>query len=286
MTTTIETPATVAARRSGAMTLGPPPAPRRRRRRPWLTFTLRCVGPLVLLGLWWIGSSTGFFSDRFLPSPAHIVSTGSDLIRSGTLGHHLTVSLGRVGKGLLIGGGAGLILGVLAGLSTLGEELLDPSMQMLRTVPFIALIPLFIVWFGIGETSKVALIALACSFPMYLNAYSGVRRVDPKLVEAARSFGLSKHRLVGEIVLPEALPSILVGLRYAIGVSILALIAAEQINASAGIGYLMTQAREFLETDVLIVCIVVYAALGLAADLLVRILERVLMPWARRGAVQ
>lgn len=203
MTTTIETSAPIARGRSGAVPLGPPPAPRGRRRRAGLTFARRCVGPLALLGLWWIGSTTGLFSDRFLPSPAHIVSTGSDLIGSGTLGHHVGASRGRAGKGLLIGGGVGLVLDVLAGLSTRREELLDPLMQMLGTVPFIALIPLFIVWFGIGETSEVALIALACAFSMYLNAYSGVRSVDAKIVEAARSFRQSRLHRVGEIVLPE-----------------------------------------------------------------------------------
>jgi sulfonate transport system permease protein len=280
MTTTLESPAP-ASPSTRPPALVRPDAPSQRHRPRWLTFLLRCVGPLALLGLWWVGSETGFFSPKFIASPEQVVSQFSDLVASGELQHHVGVSLDRALRGLIIGGSIGLIAGIVAGLSTLGEELLDPAMQMLRTVPFIALIPLFIVWFGIGETSKVALIALACAFPMYLNAYSGVRNVDPKLVEAARVFGLKKARLVREIVLPAALPSIMTGLRYAMGISILALIAAEQINSSAGIGYLATKAREFLQTDVLLVCILVYAMLGLAADLIVRVLERTSMPWLR-----
>ena len=249
----------------------------------WATLLLRCVGPLALVAVWWIGTATGFISEQTLAAPGRVIDTVSELWRSGELVDAVRVSLWRAMQGLVIGASIGLVLGVVAGLARLGEELIDPVMQMLRTVPFLALVPLFIVWFGINETPKVLLVATACAFPMYLNAYGGVRNVDRKLLEAARAFGVSGFRLLREIVVPAALPSILVGLRFAMGVALVALIAAETVNTSAGIGYLMLQAREFLRTDILMVCIVLYALLGLGADLLVRLLERLLMPWRRHS---
>jgi sulfonate transport system permease protein len=177
----------------------------------------------------------------------------------------------------------GVVLGgsfaIAAGLSKPGEAAVDPPMQMLRTLPALALSPLFIVWMGIGETAKVALIAYATSFPVYLNLYNGVRGVDVRLVEAARSFGLSRMEVVRHVILPAALPSFLVGLRYALSVSVLMLVAAEQINAQAGLGYLINNARDFMRTDILVVCLLVYAILGLGADFIVRTLERHALAW-------
>ncbi len=261
-----------------------PDAKRARKRSKARTFAIRLIGPIALLLFWWISTETGVISAQVLAGPAKVFDTARELIDSGQLQDALQVSLQHAFTGLLFGAGIGLVLGLIAGLTTLAEELVDPLMQMLRTVPFLALVPLFIVWFGIDETPKVVLIAVATAFPMYLNAYGGVRNVDRKLIEAARSFGLRRTRLVREIVLPAALPSILVGLRFSLGISVVALIAAEQVNATSGIGYLMTQAREFLRTDILMVCIVVYALLGLVFDLVVRLLERVFMPW-RAGTV-
>jgi sulfonate transport system permease protein len=168
---------------------------------------------------------------------------------------------------------------MIAGLSTYGEELLDSSLQMLRTVPFLAVVPLFIIWLGIGETPKVALIAVASAFPLYLNTYNGVRNVDRRVVEAARCFGLRRARLSREVILPLALPQILTGLRFSLGVSVLALIAAEQINASAGVGFLLNQAQSFQQIDILLVCVILYCSFGLLADLIVRLLEHLTMPW-------
>jgi sulfonate transport system permease protein len=196
-----------------------------------------------------------------------------------SLAHQVGVSLSRAAVGGGLGVILGLVLGVSAGLFRLGEELFDALLQMLRTVPFLALVPLFIVWFGIDETPKLILIALATTFPMYLNTYAGVRNVDRKVIEAAKTFGLTGPRLIREVVLPLALPSILTGLRFALGVSVLVLIAAEQINASAGLGYLLNTAQLYQQVDVILVCIAIYAALGLGADLIVRMLERLLMPW-------
>jgi sulfonate transport system permease protein len=241
----------------------------------------RVVVPLALVLLWQAGSSAGVISAATLASPLDVVHTGWDLAASGDLARNLAVSLRRAGVGLLLGGTAGLVLGIAAGLFRLGEELVDATMQMLRTIPFLALVPLFILWFGIGEASKVAVVAFGTAFPIYLNTYAGIRNVDDRLVESARVAGVGRWGMVREVVVPGALPSILVGLRYSLGIAVIALVVAEQINAAEGIGALMSEAREFLRTDVIVVCLVIYSLLGLAADLIVRLLERRLLAWRR-----
>ena len=266
---------TTASAPAGLVRLEPTPS---RERNRAVSIMLRALGPLVLLAFWWIGASTGFLAGQ-LSSPSRVLDTFVDLWQHQQLLHQVTTSLRRALTGAAIGVSIGLVLGAIAGLWRIGEELLDSSLQMLRTIPFLALVPLFIVWLGIGETPKIVLIAMATVFPMYLNTYNGVRSVDRKVLEGMRSFGVTGWRLVRDVVFPLALPSILTGLRFALGVSVLALIAAEQINSSAGLGYLMLQAQNYQQGDVLVVCIIIYAALGLLADILVRVLERFTMPW-------
>lgn len=239
----------------------------------------RLASPLVIVLLWQAASSAGLLSERTLASPAQIAAAGWTLMASGDLLRHLGVSLGRVLAGLLIGLSIGTVLALASGLSRLGEAVVDAPVQMLRTLPFLALVPLFILWFGIGETPKVALVALGTAFPVYLNLFAGIRGVEPRLAEMGRVFGLNRWGLVRHVVLPGALPSALVGLRYSLGVAWLSLVVAEQINAQAGIGYLINDARDFLRTDVIMVGLVLYALLGLSADALVRALERRLLAW-------
>ncbi|WP_370936116.1 ABC transporter permease [Amycolatopsis sp. cg13] len=260
-----------------------PDAPAPRTRRRGLRLALRVVGPLVLLLAWITGSATGVLSPTLLASPGQVVAAVGELWTSGQLGDALEVSLARAGAGLAIGVLAGLSLGVLTGFSRLGEELLDSSVQLLRTVPFLSLVPLFMVWFGIGETARVVLIAVATSFPMYVSTSGGVRNADRGLLEAMRTFGMGRLALVREVVLPGALPSLLSGLRLSMTLSVIALIAAEEINSTAGIGYLMSTAQEYSRTDVLTVCILIYAVIGLLADGAVRLLERLVMPWRTVG---
>ncbi|MFB9369743.1 ABC transporter permease [Kitasatospora sp. NPDC001664] len=261
------------------------PRPRTARpRRPGTALALRALGPLVVLLAWYAASATGLLTDDLLASPGAVLQALGELWSSGQLGDALTVSLGRAGTGLLIGASTGLALGVLTGFSRIGEELVDSTVQLLRTIPFLSLVPLFMVWFGIGETARVVLIAVATSFPMYVSASGGVRNTDRKLIEAMRSFGMGRAALVREVVLPGALPALLSGLRLSMTLSVIALIAAEEINSTAGIGYLMSTAQEYSRTDVLTVCILVYALIGLIADGLVRLLERLLMPWRTQGA--
>ncbi|MBZ9646109.1 MULTISPECIES: ABC transporter permease [Sphingomonadaceae] len=239
----------------------------------------RWLSPVLLLLLWEAGSRLGLIPERTLAAPSAVLGTLLEMVMSGELPSNLLVSFARVAVGLLIGVGLGLGLGLVAGLSRSGELAVDPLMQIKRTIPALALTPLFIVWFGIGETPKVALIAFGTIFPVYLNLYSGIRSVDLRLLDAAKSFGLSRWEQIWHVILPSALPSLLVGLRYALSVSILVLVVAEQINASAGLGYLINNARDFMRTDIIVVCLMVYAILGLGADWLVRTIEARALIW-------
>ncbi|WP_329436267.1 ABC transporter permease [Streptomyces sp. NBC_01280] len=253
------------------------PSSTRRTRVPrWLR---RTSGPVLLLILWQLLSSTGVLTTDVLASPGTIARVAGDLVSDGSLPDAMGVSLQRVALGLLFGVVVGTGLALVSGLFRVGEDLVDASVQMLRTVPFVGLIPLFIIWFGIGEAPKIAIITLGVSFPLYLNVYAGIRGVDAQLIEAGESLGLSRWGLVRHVVLPGALPGAMTGLRYSLGISWLALVFAEQINADAGIGFLMVQARDFLRTDVIVVCLIVYAFLGLLADFVVRTLERLLLQW-------
>ncbi|MFD3654937.1 ABC transporter permease [Streptomyces sp. NPDC058620] len=239
----------------------------------------RTIGPLLLLALWQVLSGAGVLHPEVLASPGTIARAGADLVADGTLPSAMGVSLRRVAVGLLLGGVVGTALALISGLSRLGEDLVDASVQMLRTVPWVGLIPLFIIWLGIGEAPKVALIALGVAFHLYLNVYAGIRGVDSQLIEAGQSLGLRRWGLIRHVVLPGALPGAMTGLRYSLATAWLALVFGESINADAGIGFLMNQAREFFRTDVIVVCLVVYAFLGLTADVIVRILERLLLQW-------
>ena len=270
---------------SGSLLLGAAAARRPRRPLRVPDGLRRLVSPLLLVLLWEAGSRAGVIPPRAIAAPSAILASAWELTATGELPANLLVSLARVAAGFAIGAAVGVVLAAVAGLSRLGEDVVDAPMQMLRTLPFLALVPLFILWFGIGEAPKVALVALGATFPVYLNLFAGIRGVDPKLIEAARVFGLSGLGLVRRVVLPGALPSLLVGLRYALGVSWLSLVVAEQINATAGIGHLINDARDFLRTDVIVVGLLVYALLGLAADALVRWAERRALRW-RPAVVQ
>lgn len=253
-----------------------PTSSRRTRVPRWLR---RTTGPVLLLALWQLLSSTGVLTAGVLASPGRIAQVAGDLISDGSLTSAMTTSLQRVAGGLLLGALIGTGLALVSGLFRIGEDIVDAPVQMLRTVPFVGLIPLFIIWFGIGEAPKIAIITLGVTFPLYLNVYAGIRGVDAQLIEAGESLGLSRWGLVRHVILPGALPGAMTGLRYSLGISWLALVFAEQVNADSGIGFLMVQARDFLRTDVIVVCLIVYAFLGLLADFIVRSLERMLLQW-------
>jgi sulfonate transport system permease protein len=256
----------------------PLPAAKRAAKSPSRQW-LRLGSPLLLLALWELCAVKGWVSSHTLASPAQVIVSLWGLVMDGTLQHHLLVSLARVAKGMACAIVAGGTLALISGLSRIGEYAIDAPMQMFRTLPVLALIPFFILWFGIGETPKVALIAVAATFPIYLTLYAGIRGVDTKLIEVARVIDLSRTALIRHVILPAALPSGLVGLRYAIGLSWLILVVVEQINATSGIGYLMNDARDFMRTDIMLVGLLIYATLGLAVDFVVRWLERRLLAW-------
>lgn len=245
----------------------------------WPAWLQRSATTILLLLVWQAASASGLIPARILAAPTAVAGTAWTLITSGTLESNLLVSLARVLVGLSIALIIGTTLALTAGLSRAGELAIDAPMQMLRTMPFLALVPLFILWFGIGETPKIALVALGGTFPIYLTLFAGIRGVDKKLVEAGDCFGMTRAALIRHVILPGALPSFLVGLRYALGVSWLSLVVAEQVNASAGIGYLIDDARDYMRTDIIVVCLMVYSLLGLGTDFIVRLLERKALAW-------
>lgn len=244
----------------------------RQRLTPWLM-------PLALLAAWQAAAQWGWLSNRILPAPLDVARAAIELARTGELWTHVAVSTWRALLGFAIGGSLGLALGLLTGTFRTAETLLDTTLQMIRNIPVLALIPLVILWFGIDESAKLFLVSLGVFFPIYLNTYHGIRAVDPALVEMARSYGLSRVRLYREVILPGALPQILVGVRFSLGLMWVTLIVAETVSAQAGIGYMTMNAREFLQTDVVLLGILLYALLGKLADLLSRALERFWLRW-------
>ncbi len=230
--------------------------------------------PVLVIIIWQLAAYFEVVSSTILPSPIQIAKAFWELIVSGELISHLNVSLYRAFLGFLLGGSLGLLSGILAGLFRKFEETIDPSVQMLRTIPHLAITPLFILWFGIGETSKVLLIALGAYFPLYINTFTGIRGVDSKLFEVTKVLEFSKWKLVSKLIVPAALPNILLGLRLSIGVSWLGLVVAELMGSSEGVGYMINDARQFSQTAVVIVGILIFAIVGKLSDSFVRFLEK------------
>ena len=244
------------------------------------------VVPLFAVVVWQWTAATGLLPSSILPSPVDVVRSGSDLAATGELQHHLLTSVRRIALGFALGAGTGLVLGFLVGMSRFAEAVFDRSLQMVRTIPHLALVPLMIAWFGIGEEPKVVLVALGTLFPVYLNTVTGIRGVDQKLLQLGRSYGLGRMRLIRDIAVPGAMPNVLSGIRYALGVAWLTLVVAETISANDGIGFLAQNAREQLRTDQIVLAIVLYALAGLLADSATRLIERKVLRWHpsyRRG---
>lgn len=247
--------------------------------RVWLSRLAPWAVPAALIVVWQCAVQAGWLSSRILPEPLAVAQAFRRLAASGELWTHVQKSLWRALAGFAMGGGTGLLLGLLTGTFKNAETLLDTSLQMIRNIPALALIPLVILWFGIGESAKLFLVAVGVFFPLYLNTFHGIRSVDRGLLEMARSYGLSGWPLYRDVVLPGALPSILVGVRFSLGLVWVLLIAAETISAQSGIGYMTMNAREFLQTDVVLLGILLYALLGKLADVLSRGLERYWLRW-------
>jgi sulfonate transport system permease protein len=239
---------------------------------PWIV-------PLVIVLVWQLACVGGFVSTRVLPAPSDVVLAGWKVAASGELARNIWVSFWRAGIGFLIGGSIGFAFGLANGLSQLASKLTDTTLQMVRNIPHLAMIPLVILWFGIDETAKLFLVALGVFFPIYLNTLHGIRTVDPQLIEMGRVYGMTDRELFFRVIFPSALPSIFVGLRFALGIMWLTLIVAETIAASSGLGYMAMQAREFMLVDVVVLSILIYALLGKLADSASRALERLTLAW-------
>ena len=251
-----------------------------RSRRPLIPRGVRRLGgPLGLLLTWHLLCVTGVLGEQTMAPPGDVFSAAQDLIATGELQEHLLTSLGRVAQGLALGIVAGVLFATVSGLFRLGDDLLDSTLQMLRSVPAIGLLPLIMIWFGIGEQPKVLLIAIGTTFPIYINTLAAIRGIDDKLVEAGRVFGLGRLGLARRVILPGALPGFLVGLRFALVGSWLILIFAEQINARSGLGYLLTLGRSTYRIDIILLALSIYGLLGFTADAIVRLLERTLLAW-------
>lgn len=244
---------------------------------------LRLLSPVFVLTAWQLASSTGVLSPETLPSPSALWDTTTYLWETEQLQEALQVSIRRAGLGFLIGAGIALVLGAVVGLSRLGDALIDPLVQMLRVLPLFGLVPLFIIWFGIKEEPKIYLVALFALVPLYLNLVAALQGVDRDLREVAASLRLTWWEKVRHLYTPAVLPGFLVGLRQSLGSALIALVVAEQINAGAGLGYLINNARDILRTDIIVVALLCYAILGLITDALVRALERWAVRWRDEG---
>jgi sulfonate transport system permease protein len=248
-------------------------------KRTWFNQFIPFVVPLLILALWQWLTASGVVAANILPRPAQVLEAFIRLLGNGELLNNISISTKRALGGFLIGGGLGFLLGVLNGISSLAEKIADSSVQMIRNIPHLSLIPLVIVWFGIGEEAKLFLVSLGVFFPVYLNTFHGIRSVDPGLIEMGKVYGLSRWSLYKDIILPGALPSILVGIRYALGIMWLTLIVAETVAADAGIGYMAMNAREFMQMDVIVLSILLYALLGKLSDTIAKWLERRWLRW-------
>jgi sulfonate transport system permease protein len=235
--------------------------------------------PAAIILIWQVACVAGLVPERVLPAPSDVARAGWKLLLSGELARNMWVSFWRAGVGFLIGGGIGFAFGLANGLSQLSGKLTDTTLQMVRNIPHLALIPLVILWFGIEETAKLFLVALGVFFPIYINTLHGIRTVDPQLIEMGRVYGMTERELFRRVIFPGALPSIFVGLRFALGIMWLTLIVAETIAASSGLGYMAMQAREFMQIDVVVLSILIYALLGKLADSASRALERLTLSW-------
>ncbi|KIR09136.1 ABC transporter permease [Levilactobacillus brevis] len=265
------------------VTLSPTLPPQTKRWSPSIKGFLPFLIPILIVVCWQLSSSMGWLSASILPSPWAVLKDGVTLTQSGELPKNMSISLYRATVGLLIGGGLGLVLGFLNGMSTTARLLFDSSIQMVRNIPHLALIPLIILWLGINESAKISLVAIGTMFPVYINTFNGIRSVDSDLIEMGKAYNLSNPQLFRKIILPAALPQILVGIRYALGVMWTTLIVAETISANSGIGYMSTNAEDFVDMETVILCTVIYAILGKVSDLVAKSFEALLLNWQTTG---
>ncbi|MEJ6549262.1 ABC transporter permease [Corynebacterium sp. USCH3] len=256
--------------------------PRRRTYGPGGHLTAgRGLGVLVLLLAWVAGSATGLIDPRVLASPWQVVVAAADLVESGRLQESLLASLTRAGVGTALGIVAGVLLATVAGLSRWGESLIDGPVQVKRSIPTLALMPLLILWFGIGEEMKITTIALATVIPVYMNTFDGLRSIDRRFVELASTLEVGRLEFLRRVILPGAMPGVILGLRYGVTAGLLALVVVEQVNTTSGLGYMITLASNYGQTEIIVVGLVTYAVLGVTADAVLRAVGRRALSWRR-----
>nr|WP_236340137.1 ABC transporter permease [Paenibacillus plantiphilus] len=243
------------------------------------SFAIGAILPVSLLAIWQLAGDLGLIDTFFLPTPSMIFAAFGDLFASGDLTYHLGVSLGRAAVGFAIGGSIGLLLGLVVGFSRYGEYVLDPSVQLFRMVPHLAIAPLIILWFGFGEVSKILIIAKGAFFPLYINTFLGIRNVDNKLFDVARVMSFSRWKQIFLLVIPASLPQMFLGLRLSLALSWLGLVVAELIGSQAGIGFLMTIAKQNSIMEIIFVGVILFAVVGKLIDSFVRLLERRFLQW-------
>lgn len=245
----------------------------------WIGKIVPWIIPILILLAWIVFTGDGAISSKIFPKPDKVFESFVQLAKSGELLDNIVISTERALSGFIVGGGIGFILGFINGLSRKAENLLDSTIQMIRNIPHLALIPLVILWFGIGQEAKLLLISLGVFFPIYLNTFHGIRSIEPQLIEMGKVYGLKGFPLFKEVILPGALPSILVGIRQSLGIMWLTLIVAETVAADSGIGYMAMNARELMLMDIIVLSIIVYALLGKLSDVIAKILEYRLLRW-------
>lgn len=247
--------------------------------KKFLYRVLPWVIPISLIIFWQVAVSTKLINSSFVPAPSAVLAQGINLWQSGELQKNICISLYRATVGFVIGGGLGFILGFVNGVSKTARAAFDSTIQMLRNIPHLALIPVTILVLGIGESAKISLVAIGCLFPMYINTYQGITSVDKGLVEMGRSYGLNSWALLKKVILPGAMPSIFMGIRYSLGVMWTTLIVAETVSADSGIGYMSTNAQQFMNMKTIFLCILIYALLGKLSDLIAKTLEKIYLGW-------
>lgn len=245
---------------------------------PWLI-------PIIVVLVWQLSANAGWLKEAILPSPIQVIEKTIQLWNSGKLEKNIAVSLYRATAGLLLGGSIGFLLGLANGLSKISRSISNSTIQMVRNIPHLALVPLFILWFGIGEPAKILLVALGTMFPIYVNTYSGIKDVDPDLIEMGHVYQFSNWQLFKEIIFPAALPNVLVGLRYALGIMWTTLIVSEQVNAKSGLGYMAMNAQQFADTKTIVLVVIIYAILGKLSDSIAKFLEDDLLTWRQREVI-
>lgn len=257
------------------------PVRRSRQRQRLYRSARRVLVPVLLVAIWQLASAIGWLNPATFASPGMVWDRFVDVAASGVLADNVLASLRRVVLGLVIGLALGVALGLATGLSRVADELVDPPVQMLRAVPTLGMMPLLLLWLGIDEALKVGLVAIGVTFPIYLNFSKGIRSVDPRFRELAQTCGASRYEMIRHVILPGALPHLLIGLRFSLAIAWLSLVFGETVAAESGIGYMLTRAKDFLQTDTIVLCLALYAILGLLIESLVRLVEWKALSWRR-----